>query len=177
MSKGTSTTLLRNLHLLPFFAVAVLGALALVGWWTGQVNWVQPRAYDVPLPANAAFCFLALGLTPLLCTLLPGRRFSAAPAFAATMLAVVALLSAQLHWWPGVADLLVRHDRLIEGSTIGRIPTLMAGLLVAAGALLAWLAGERPDPRRPLLLALVGSLACAYGFTAVLSPARMGSPR
>ncbi len=176
MSKGTSTTLLRNLHLLPFFAVAVLGALALIGWWTNQVNWVQPRAYDVPLPANAAFCFLALGLTPLLCTLLPGRRVSAVPAFAATALAILALLSAQLHWWPGVADLLVRHDQLIEGAGIGRIPTLMAGMLVAAGALLAWLASEHTDPRRPLLLALVGSLACAYGFTAVLS-SRIGLSR
>jgi PAS domain S-box-containing protein len=176
MSKGTSTTLLRNLHLLPFLAVAVLGALVLVGWWTDQVNWVQPRAYDVPFPANAAFCFFALGLTPLLSTLLPRRRISAAPAFLATALALIALLNAQLDGWPNIEDLLVRHDRLIDGASIGRVPTLMAGLLIAAGALLAWLGRERADPRRSLLLALVGSLACAYGFTALLA-GRIGLTR
>ncbi|MBI2511490.1 MAG: response regulator [Opitutae bacterium] len=176
MSKGTSTTLLRNLHLLPFMAVAVLGGLVLAGWWTEHASWVQPRAYDVPLPANAAFCFLALGVTPLLFALLPGRRYSSVPAVIAMLLALLALLSAELHWWPSIENLLVRHDRLIEGAGIGRVPTLLAGLLVASGALLAWLGSERPDPRRPLLLALVGSLACAYGFTAVLS-SRIGLTR
>ncbi len=169
MSKVTSTTLLRNLHLLPFLAVAVLGGLALVGWWTGQVNWVQPRAYDVPLPANAAFCFFALGLSPFLFAVLPGRRVSALPALVATLLAVLGLASTGLKWWPEVENLLTHHDQLIDGNNIGRVPLFLGVILVATGALLAWLGTVRIDPRRPLLLALAGSLACAYGFTAVLA--------
>ncbi|MBX3736314.1 MAG: response regulator [Candidatus Didemnitutus sp.] len=169
MSKVTSTTLLRNLHLLPFLALAFLGGLVLLGWWTGQVNWVQPRAYDLPLPANAAFCFFALGLSPFLFAVLPGRRLSALPALVATLLALLALASSGLRWWPEVDNLLTHHDQLIEGNNIGRVPLFLGVILVATGALLAWLGTVRIDPRRPLLLALVGSLAGAYGFTAVLA--------
>lgn len=175
MSKGTATSLLRNLHLLPFMAVAVLGGFVLIGWWTGQVGWVQPRSYDIPLPANAAFCFLALGLTPLLALLLPGR-VAILPALLATLLASVGLVSTELHWWTGVDNLLVNHSRLIEGANIGRLPAILAAILIATGGLLGWLVTERRAPHRPLLLALIGSLACAYGFTAVLS-SRIGLAR
>jgi len=176
MLKGSPTTLvLRHLHVLPFLAAAIIGGLALIGWWTNQVNWVQPRSSDLPLPANAALCFALLGAAPLIALFKPGR-LAAMPGLIAALLAVLALAAAQLQGFSQFEDLLAKHSNLIDGPHVGRVPTFAAILLAATGLLLAWLGSGQRDTRRPLLLALAGSLACAYGFTAVLAQ-RLGLVR
>lgn len=169
MVKAPSTkTLLRNLSVLPLLATAMIGGLALIGWWTGQINWVQPSSADMPLPANAALCFVLLGITPLIALWKHGR-VAMVPGFAAAILACATLIAAQLSGTAQFENFLANHSSLVDGPHVGRVPTILAFLLAATGLLLAWQATGSRDPRRPLLLALVGSLAGAYSFTAFLS--------
>ena len=168
MFKGAPTQLVRSLPLLPFAVVAVLGAVTLSGWWFGIVAWVQPRVQDVALPANAAFCLLALGLAPLLAAWWP-RRAAFTVAAAGTLLAGLGLLDAVLGFPLRVENLLVEPGKLVSGQHVGRVPVALGGILFACGLLLTWVASGRPHPRRPLLLGLAGSVAAAYGFTAVLA--------
>ena len=165
----------RHAPLLPFLVVAAFGLFTLAGWWLREVNWIQPRPYDQPLPANAALCLILLGAAPLLAA---WRRPTAATA--AALLAAVpgwlALAEAVIGTDFGLDDLLVRHQSLVEGARVGRIGPALALVLAGAGSLLAWSASARPHPRRPLILALAGSLAAAYGATGLLA-GRIGLSR
>ena len=87
-------------YLLPLGAVALYG---LIGWWswsTGNVRFVQPRAYDAALPANACACFLLLGLTPIV-LVLGWRRIGLTLASIATLLAWATLIQGPLNF-PGL---------------------------------------------------------------------------
>ena len=159
---------LRNAHLLPFLAVAAFGLFILLGWWSGQAAWVQPRPNDPPFAANAAMVLLLLGVVPLLICL---RLHKTARG--------IAVLGALLGWIPVIEfftglkfksdNLFVTHENLIAGVAVGRPPICLALVLAVAGTLLlryTW----KPWPRRlALLLALTGSLACAYGATSLLA--------
>src|SRR3954471_3050452 len=61
--------LLAHAYLTPFAALALYGALALMGWWTGHLALIQPRSYDPALAANACLCFLLIGLAPIILAL------------------------------------------------------------------------------------------------------------
>jgi len=159
---------LRNLHLLPFLLVAAFGLFTLVGWWSGHAAWVQPSSGEVPLVANAALSMLLLGVAPLL------HAFRLRKAAGA-----ISLLGALLGWLPVIEtltglkfradNLFATHETLIAGTAVGHMPFCLGLVLAVAGSLLfrnTW----RPRPRRlPLLLALTGSLACAYGATLLLA--------
>ena len=159
---------LRNVHLLPFLAVASFGLFVLAGWWTNHAAWVQPHASEPPVVANAALALFLLGVAPLLIALRLRKTAR-----------ITAFLGAFFGWLPVVElltglrfhldNLLVNHEALIAGTAIGRMPVCLGLVLALAGTLLLR-ATWRPRPRRlPLLLALTGSLACAYGATALLS--------
>jgi PAS domain S-box-containing protein len=162
------SVVMKQAHLLPFVLVALSGAVTLLGWWTGQVAWVQPRSYDLPLPASAAACLLFLGTAPCL---LPWRLNRMTQTLALMVAAfgglmfVEGLCDADF----GLDNMLVRHQALVEGVRVGRVPTVLGFVLGASGTLLAWFASGRTHPRRPILLALAGSLTGAYGFTALLA--------
>ena len=159
---------LRNVHLLPFLAVAAFGLFVLLGWWGGQATWVQPRISDAPLPANAAMSLLLLGVTPLLIVLQLRKTAR-----------VVALLGTLLGWLPVVEfstglkfnwdNLLVTHESLIAGTAVGHLPVCLALVLAVTGTLLLRYTWKPWPGRLPLLLALTGSLACAYGATSLLA--------
>jgi PAS domain S-box-containing protein len=170
-----ATSLTRNLHLLPFAAVAVLGGVGLLGWWGKQVTWIQPRLYDAPFQANAAFCFLALGLAPLIYQFKPGR-FAASVALAGTLLAALSVAEETLHVSLGVQHLLADPAGLVEGPNVGRMPLMLSLVLAVCGMALAWLTLDTAAARRPLALALAGSIAGAYGFAAILA-SRIGLAR
>ncbi|MBI2814242.1 MAG: response regulator [Opitutae bacterium] len=151
-------------YLLPFAAVAVYG---LIGWWSwtaGNVRFVQPRAYDAALPANACVCFILLGLTPG-ALVLGWQRAGLALASIATLLAWGTLIQGPLGLDFGLDDLLVRHDTVVAGPGVARMPVALASVLLFSGLLLVWLAARPRDTRRPLLLALLGSLCAGYGLT------------
>ncbi|MDP2136867.1 MAG: histidine kinase dimerization/phospho-acceptor domain-containing protein, partial [Candidatus Didemnitutus sp.] len=168
MTQGFATGLLKNSHLLLLAIVAVLGGSVLAGWWTGQIVWVQPRPRDLAMPANAALCFFVLGIAPLVLQF--WRRHAAAfLAIAAGLLAAATLLEQLFNVRLAVDDLLTNHNVLIEGRHVGRMPAALAAIFLTISAALAWLSGERNFRQRPLVLALVGSVACAYGFAAFLA--------
>ena len=159
---------LRNVHLLPFLAVASFSLFVLLGWWSGQVAWVQPRANDAPLVANAAFSLLMLGVVPLLLALhlrKTARAVALCGALFGWLNVIETLTGLRFH----LDNLLVKHENLIAGNAVGHMPVCLGLILAVAGTLLfrtTW----KPRPRRlPLLLALTGSLACAYGATVLLA--------
>ncbi len=156
----------RNLDLLPFVAVAGVGIYGLTGWWTGQATWVQPRVTDLPFAANAAVCFVLLGLAPLLQRL--GRpQLAGAASLAGAGLALLALAESVLQMPVGIANLFVNHDKVVDGAHVGRLPLLLAIVLVVCGLALTWRAVDAVSPHRQRVLALAGSLAGAYGFAAL----------
>jgi len=167
MSQPSYRSLAKRIYLLPFCAVALLGLFALVGWWMGQGAWVQPRPYDVPLPANAAAGALFVGLAPLL--LQAGwRRTALGFALLAALGGLLALLEGAAGLNFGWDDLLVRHQAMVAGARIGRLPTALGAVFATAGLLLAWHASGREHHWRPLWVALGGSLTGAYGLAGLL---------
>ena len=155
-------------YLMPLAAVALYG---LIGWWswaTGNVRFVQPRAYDAALPANACACFLLLGLAPG-ALWLGWRRTGLALASSATLLAWATLIQSPLNLDFGIDDLLARHESVIAGPGVARMPAALSSVLLLSGLLFTWLAARPGDPRRPILLALLGSLCAGYGLTGLAS--------
>ncbi|HET7537874.1 MAG TPA: hypothetical protein VFJ90_15550, partial [Candidatus Didemnitutus sp.] len=164
--------LARRPDLVPFLLVASFGLLELLGWWTGQVNWVQPRPYDVPIAGNTALCLLLLGLAPA-AAIFGYRRTAQVFVAVAGLVGLVSFVDDLFDLQPGLDNLLVRHEALIEGPTVGRIPTALAGVIFGAGVLLMWHLAPRVHSHRPLWLALFGSVVAAYG-TAALFAGRTG---
>lgn len=160
--------LLAHAYLTPFAALAVYGLMALWGWSTGRLGLVQPRSYDPALPANACACLILIGLAPI-AVAAGWRRTGLGLGLAATLVAWATLIQSPLGMDLGIDDLLVRHEAAIAGPNIARMPAALSALLMAGGLLFTWLAARPDDPRRPVLLALVGSLGAAYGLTGLAS--------
>ena len=159
---------LRNVHLLPFLAVASYSLFVMLGWWTGQVAWVQPIRGDSPLVANAAFSLFLLGITPLLLAL-HYRKTARAIALLAMLFAGLPLVESVTGLKFRLDNLLVNHESLLAGTAGGHLPTCL-GILLSVAAALILRSTWNPRPRRlSLLLALTGSLACAYGATVLLA--------
>ena len=151
-------------YLIPLAALVLYGV---VGWWswrTGNLRFVQPRSYDAVLPANACACFLLLGLAPFALTL-GWRRTGLILASTATLLAWATSIQSPLNLDFGIDDLLVAHDRVIVGPDVARMPLALSSVLMFSGFLFMWRAVRPDDSRRPILLALLGSLCAGYGLT------------
>jgi PAS domain S-box-containing protein len=155
-------------YLIPFALLAAGGFLVLAGWWSGTVVWVQPRSYDAPLAANAAACFVLIGLTPLLLGL-RWHRAGLVTGFLAIALALGTMLQDPLGVDLGIDQLLVDHARLVAGSGVARMPAALAGVCTLSALLVVWLAVRPRDRRLAVALGLVGSLVLAYAITALLA--------
>ena len=155
-------------HLVPFGLLAFYGLLVLAGWWSGNVQLVQPRSYDAPLPANAALCFVLIGLTPVLLGL-RWNKSGLTLGFLGSGLAVATMLQDPLGLDFGIDQLLVHHEDLIAGAHVARMPAALAGVCVLSALLVMWLAARPRDRRLPVLLGLVGSLVLAYAITGLLA--------
>ena len=156
--------LLAYAYLTPFAALALYGVLALAGWWTGHLGLIQPRSYDAALPANACLDFILIGLAPVALAL-GWRRTAMGLGLVAALVAWATLIQNLLGLDFGIDDVLVRHETIVAGSTVARMPAALSFLLMFGGLLFTWLAAKPGDARRPVLLALVGSLGAAYGLT------------
>ncbi len=156
-------------YLLPFLLLAGYGLVVWWGGWAGgNVTLVQPRSYDAALPANACACIILLGLAPF--ALAQGwRNTGLALAGTGTLLAWATLIQGPLNHDFGIDDLLVRHNALVAGQNIGRMPAALATVFMLTGLLLTWLGLRPAAPRRPVLLALLGSVCGAYGLTALFA--------
>ncbi len=156
--------LLAYAYLTPFAALALYGVLALAGWWTGHLGLIQPRSYDAALPGNACLCFALIGFAPIALAL-GWRRTALSLGLVAALVAWATLIQSPLGFDFGIDDLLVRHEGVIAGATVARMPAALSCLLMFGGLMFTWLAARPGDTRRPVLLALVGSLGAAYGLT------------
>ena len=155
-------------YLIPFGLLAVYGAVVLGGWWSGNVTLVQPRSYDAALPANAAACFLLLGLTPILLGLRRNRT-GLALGFLASGVALATMMQDALGLSFGLDQLLVRHETVVAGPLVARMPPALAAVCTLASLLTMWLAVRPRDQRLAVLLGLVGSLVLAYAITGLLA--------
>ncbi len=160
-------SLLRYGHLGPFALLAGYGLVVLAGWWTGHVTLVQPRSYDAALPANAAACFLLIGLTPVLYTL-GWKKTGLFLGFAASLLGLVTLLQEPFGVDFGLDQLLVDHEALVAGPRVARMPAALAATCTLSALLVSWLAARPKDFRLPVLLGVLGSLVLAYALLALL---------
>jgi len=151
-------------YLTPFAAVALYGLLGLWGWRSGSLSLVQPRSYDAALPANACVCLMLIGLAPGALAF-GWRRTGLALGLLASIVAWATLIQNPLKLDLGIDDLLVNHESVIAGPNVARMPAALSFVLMAGGLLFTWLAARPGDRRRPLLLALIGSFAAAYGLT------------
>ena len=167
-SRRSRPSLLAYAYLLPFAALGVYGAMALFGWWSGHLTLIQPRNYDPPLSANACLCLVLIGVAPIGLAL-GWRRAALALAIGAAVLAWATLIQIPLQHDLGIDDLLVRHEHVIAGSAVARMPAALSFLLMAGSLLFAWLVARPSDTRRPVLLGLIGSLTAAYGLTGLAS--------
>ncbi|MDD3180703.1 MAG: response regulator [Opitutaceae bacterium] len=154
-------------HLVPALALVALGVLKLYGWETGNASLVQARSYAPPLPANAALCFLLLGLAPLLYEY-GWRRSAHALAVVSAAICWLTFFEAVFGYNLGIDDRLVKHAGVVAGINVGRMNAFLAAALSLAGTMLAWLYSSRSHNRQPVLLALVGSLCAAYGVMGLL---------
>jgi PAS domain S-box-containing protein len=163
-SRRTRQNLLTYGYLAPFVVLAVYGLLGLWSWWTGSLGVIQPRSYDAVLPANACVCLILIGLAPgaLACG---WRRTGLALGLVASIVAWATLIQIPLGVDLGIDDLLLHHEAVIAGPNVARMPAALSFLLMAGGLLFTWMAARPGDPRRPLQLALIGSLSAAYGLT------------
>src|SRR6478736_2585935 len=155
-------------YLVPFGLLALYGMLVLVGWWSGNVSLVQPRPYDAPLPANAAACFVLIGLTPILL----GLRWHKAGltlGFLASGLALATMLQDTLGLNFGLDHLLAQHDAVVAGPQVARMPAGLAAVCTLSALLVIWLAVRPRGQYLPFLLGLVGSLVLAYALTGLLA--------
>ena len=154
--------------LAPFAVLVLYGLLVLTGWWSGNVTWVQPRSYDAPLPANAAACLVLIGLAPVLFAL-NWKRTGLALGLTASLVGLATLLQTPLGLDFGLDELLARHETLVAGPHVARMPAALAATCTLAGLLITWLAVRPHDSRLPPLLGLVGSLVLAYALTSLLA--------
>jgi PAS domain S-box-containing protein len=144
--------------------VVATGCLILLGWWLGIDPLVQGLPHLEPVKANAALCYLLLGLSLVTqCCGRRGRPSSALAwfAFIPVILGGLTLLQSAARLDLGI-DQLLAHDRLAGPSvtTPGRMPGISALGFMLVGLVLSPLFGSTPL-RRALALGLVGSLLAA----------------
>jgi PAS domain S-box-containing protein len=132
------------------------------------VQLVQPRSYDAPLPANAALCFVLIGLSPILLGL-RWHKSGLTLGFICSGLALATMLQDPLGLDFSIDQLLVHHETVVAGPHVARMPAALAGVCVLSALLIIWLAMRPRDRRLPVLLGLVGSLVLAYAITALLA--------
>ncbi|HWA26732.1 MAG TPA: response regulator [Lacunisphaera sp.] len=154
--------------LAPFGALALFGLVVLFGWWTGHVTLVQPRSYDAALPANAALCFVLIGLTPIFFRA-GWKRAGRTVGLAASLLALATLFESFLAADFGLDQLLVHHEMLVAGPHVARMPAALAATCTLSALLVTWLAVRPYDLRLPRLLGLTGSLVLAYALTTLFA--------
>jgi len=155
-------------YLVPFGLLAVGGLMILLGWWTGQVSWVQPRSYDAPLSANAAACLVLIGLSQIGAGL-RWRRTGIFLGTIASFIGLATLLQETLGVDFGIDQLLVRHEALVAGAGIARMPVVLALLFTLTGLFTTWFMARSRHERLPVMLGLLGSLVLAYALTGLLA--------
>ena len=157
-------------YLAPFALLVLFGLTVWWGWATDHVSMVQPRSYDAALPANACACLILIGLTPFAFVFSwKWKRIGVALAGTATLLAWATLIQGPLNLDFGIDNLFIHHESLVAGQHIGRMPAALALVFMLTGLALVWLGLYPTGVRRPLLLALLGSLGGAYGLTGLLA--------
>ena len=166
-SSRTRRSILQYGYLVPFAAFALYGLTVLWGWRSGNLALVQPRSYDAALPANACACLILLGLTPIALGF-GWKRTGLALGLIATVLAWATLIQGPLDADLGIDNLLVNHEAVSAGPNVARMPAALAAIFMVGGLLLTWLGARPGATRRPILLALLGSLCAAYGLTGLL---------
>ena len=133
--------LLAHGYLTPFAALALYGLAGLLAWRTGSLGLVQPRSYDAVLPANACACLVLLGLAPILVGF-RWPRTGLALGSLATLLAWATLIQDPLNLDFGIDDLLVRHESVVAGLGVARMPAALSFVLMFSGLLFTWLAAR-----------------------------------
>jgi len=155
-------------YLAPFVVLALYGLTVLGGWLTGNVTLVQPRSYDAVLPANACLCLIFIGLAPV--AFAAGwKRTGLTLTALATLLAWATLIEGPMGLELPLDNMLTQHETLVAGTHIGRMPAALSTVLMLTSLLLLWVGLRPADYRRPILIALLGSLCSAYGLTGLLS--------
>jgi PAS domain S-box-containing protein len=161
-------SLLRYGHLAPFVLLALGGLAVLFGWWTGNVSLVQPRSYDAALPANAAACFVLLGVAQCFSSL-NWRRTGLTLGFLASLLGVATLLQDPLNADFGIDNLLAHHEALVADPYVARMPFALALVCSLSALLVTWFAARPRHEKLPVMLGLLGSLVLAYALTGLLA--------
>src|SRR3954468_19474016 len=111
-------------HLLPFLVLGLYGLTVLGGWLTGNLSVVQPRSYDAPLPANAGVCIFLIGLTPIALAF-GWRRTGFSLGLVAGLVAWATLIQGPMDLDLGIDNLIIRHDALIAGANVARMPAAL----------------------------------------------------
>ena len=154
-------------YLAPFALLVICALMVLAELLQGNLALAQPHASDAILPANACACLALIGLAPIALAL-RWRMTGLGLALSAALLAGATLIQGPLDINFHLDNLLVRHESLSAGQNIGRMPAALSALLLLTSLNLLWLAWRPVDRERPVLLALLGSLGCAYGLTSLL---------
>ncbi len=149
-------------------ALAILGTVALVGWFLHLNPLMQFPADYAPIKANVAFCALLLGLALIAC----GMGWSnvtwvaLVPALIGGATLAEQIFNLDFH----IDELLAPDHLMIDTASAGRMSSMVAGCMLFAGLVLAWRVPPRNRSGRLRLLsgAIVGSLVGSIGFSTLL---------
>jgi PAS domain S-box-containing protein len=161
-------TWLEQLSLGLAVVLILVGALALAGWWLHVDALVRPLAEIAPAPikANAALCWLLLGLALLTVELgLPQFAWVAAlPASIGLLSLIEHLVGVDLR----IDELLTTDHLLFETAHPGRMDAVTAGCIFLGGAVVAWRTFAPGARARIFAGALAGSIIGAVGLATLL---------
>jgi len=159
-------TWLEQLSLGLALVLILVGALSLAGWWLHLDTLVRPLMGFAAIKANAAFCWLFLGLA-LLTVELGLPQF----AWVATLPASVGLLTLIEH----IAGIDLRIDELLapdhlmsETTHPGRMAAVSAGCIFLGGVVLAWRTFAPAARARIFAAAFAGSILGSVGLSTLL---------
>ena len=154
----------RRLASLSGWVVAGGGLLVLAGWWLGVDALVQGLPHLEPVKANAALCYLLLGLV-LVAQARPSR-FVGWLALAPAAIGLLTLVQSLFGLEFGIDQFLANDHLAAPLRQPGRMSPADAVGFVLAGLVASPLTGARPL-RRALTLGLAGSLLAAVGSSGV----------
>ncbi len=148
--------------------LAVLGAVALAGWFLHINSLIQLPAEFAPIKANVALSALLLGL--VLVALGMGWVQVAWVAIVPAIIGALTLLEQIFQVDFHFDELLARDYLMIDTAASGRMSAIVAGCLLLAGIVLAWRApaDTRAGRARILTGAITGSLVASAGFSTLL---------